>query len=94
MDNTLTAPTVTTWKYPHPDTHNSAQEPTAQVRRIYAMADELRRRDLDAALFDAARDYAKMHIDDLDAVETHLRQALEALDAADQQQTETELRMG
>ena len=92
MDNTLTAPTVTTWKYPHPDAHNTAQEQAAQVARIRAMVGELAR--LDAALFDASRDFAKMHVDDLYAVETHLRQALEALDAADQQQTETELRMG
>ena len=90
MDNTLTAPTVTTWKYPHPDTHNTAQEHTAQVRRIYAMADELRRRDLDA--YAAARDFAWMHIDDLYSIETHLRQALEALDAADDRQQENELR--
>ena len=93
MDNTATA---TTWtvssKYPHPDTHNTAQEHTAQVRRIYAMTDELRRRDLDA--YAAAREFAKTHIDDLDAIEITLRQTLETLDAADERMTETEMRMG
>ena len=90
MDNTLTAPTVTTWKYPHPDAHNTAQEQAAQVARIRAMVGELAR--LDAALFDAARDFAKMHQDDLDAVETHIRQVLDMLTAAADRQQENELR--
>ena len=82
--------TTTCTKYPHPDTWNSAMEHIAQVNRIRAMVGEIAR--IDAALFDASRDYAKMHIDDLDAVETTLRQALEALDAADDRQQENELR--
>ncbi len=89
MDNTLT---VVCTHYPHPDDWSAVLDRASQVARIRAMVGELAR--LDAALFDAARDFSRMHVDDLDAVETHLRQALEALDAADQQQTETELRMG
>ena len=92
MDNTLTAPTWTSTKYPHPDDWSAALDRASQVARIRAMVGELAR--LDAALFDAARDYVKMHIDDLDVIETHLRQALEALDAADDRMTETEMRMG
>ena len=86
----MDTPTYTTvcTKYPHPDEAPSPRK--SQVRRIYAMADELRRRDLDA--YAAARDFAWMHIDDLYSIETTLRQALEALDAADDRRQENELR--
>lgn len=87
-------PTTTTvcTRYPHPDTWNSEMEHIAQVNRIRAMVGEIAR--LDAALFDAARDFACAHIDDLYSIETTLRQALEALDAADDRMTETEMRIG
>ena len=84
--------TTTCTRYPHPDTWNSAVEHIAQVNRIRAMVGEIAR--IDAALFDASREFAQTHIDDLDAIETTLRQELEALDAADERMTETEMRMG
>ena len=86
----MDTPTYTTvcTKYPHPDEAPSPRK--SQVQRIYAMADELRRRDADQ--YAAARDFAWMHIDDLYSIETTLRQALEALDAADDRQQENELR--
>ena len=90
MDNTLTAPTWTSTKYPHPDDWSAALDRASQVARIRAMVGELAR--LDAALFDAARDFAEMHKDDLYSIETTLRQALEALEAADDRQQENELR--
>ena len=88
----MDTPTYTTvcTKYPHPDEAPSPRK--SQVQRIYAMADELHRRDADQ--YAAARDFAWMHIDDLDAIETTLRQELEALYAADERMTETEMRMG
>lgn len=88
----MDTPTYTTvcTKYPHPDEAPSPRK--SQVQRIYAMADELRRRDADQ--YAAARDFAWMHIDDLDGIETVLRQMLEAMDAAAECAEQTELRMG
>lgn len=78
-------------KYPHPDDYSSTLAHDLQVSRIRRMAEELKRRDPGAG-FDAMREYVITHIDDLDAIETTLRQTLEGLDAANQRQEETELR--
>lgn len=78
-------------KYPHPDDYSRKVIRDGQISRIRAMSAELKRIDPGAA-FDAMRDFVIAHIDDLDAVETTLRQTLEGLDAANQRQEETELR--
>jgi hypothetical protein len=78
-------------KYPHPDDYSRKVIRDNQVARIRAMSDELKRLDPGAG-FDAMRDFVITHIDDLDAIETTLRQTLEGLDAADDRQQETELR--
>ena len=78
-------------KYPHPDDYSSTLAHDLQVSRIRRMAEELKRRDPGAA-FDAMRDFVIAHIDDLDTIETVLRQTLEGIDAADEQAEYTELR--
>ena len=78
-------------KFPHPDDYSRKVIRDGQISRIRTMSAELKRIDPGAA-FDAMRDFVIAHIDDLDTIETVLRQTLEGIDAADEQAEYTELR--
>lgn len=78
-------------KYPHPDDYSRKVIRDGQISRIRAMSAELKRLDPGAAV-DAMRDFIIAHIDDLDAIETTLRQVLEGMDERDEQAEYTELR--
>ena len=64
----------------------------AQVQRIRDMNAELQRRDPEE--FCKLIDFAKAHIDDVDAIEEELYQALQRLDGLDEQDATTGLRAG
>lgn len=76
MDNTLTAPTVTTWKYPHPDDCENGI-----YARIERKVNDIKRRYPEAV--DTAKSAALDAAPDLDAIEDALDNLIAAMDDTD-----------
>jgi 2-hydroxychromene-2-carboxylate isomerase len=76
VDNTLTAPTVTTWKYPHPEEYSDST-----LSRINRKVGDIKRRYPES--IDTAKRAARDVAPDLDAIEDALDNLIRAMDDVD-----------